>query len=531
MTPLLERLGIRPRPYLALVRALWTMDLRGQHFAKSTGVQPKMLMSPLFWVVGQCLTMSCIATLVLFARVDLRFFVFANLSLSVLLLATMVLVEFHEVVFDPNDRDTIRHRPIPLRTYAAARFTNLLAYVGLMGFALTVFPAVVGMGQAEAGLFYLPAYLAAAFACSMVAVAAVVWTLSFSGELGQLKDILAWSQILGILVLGYGGQFIFRDDSHAFFVWAAFPPAWREQIPTEWLARFVETASVSPGSDTALTGIGLVLLGLLAGAAAILRLRMLYADNAPARLAAARVLPPHRIGHANPGLGPLLSGPAERAGFWMAMRQLNRDGTLKVRVLLPLNTPLALLVLGIITDQFEPPALDGASILPLVAVYGVVVALAPVVYQLRITDSPEASWLFRLAPLPRPTELTLGAAKAVQLFVVLPISAGLGLVLAWQWGQPLSAALHALYAWVLAWPFALLGLLLMPPGLPFSQSEARGGSIGPLAVPMAMITSLAGLVGVAHAASGGHPAFVVGGIVLAIPVSLALRSQVTRRLA
>ena len=414
MTGLLERLGIRPRPYRALVWALWTMDLRGQHFAKSTGVQPKMLMSPLFWVVGQCLTMSFIATMVLFARVDLRFFVFANLSLSVMLLATMVLVEFHEVVFDPNDRDTIRHRPIPLRTYAAARFTNLLAYVGLMGFALTVFPAVVGMGQADAGWGYLPAYLAAAFGCSMVAVAAVVWTLSFSGSLGQLKDVLAWSQILGILVLGYGAQFVFRDDSHAFFVWAAFPPAWREQVPTEWLARFVETASTNPGSDTVATGIGLVLLGLLAGAATIVRLRALYADNAPTQLAAVRVLPARHIGRADPGLGPLLSGAAERAGFWMTTRQLNREGTLKVRVLLPLNTPLALLVLGIITDQFEPPALDGASVLPLVAVYGVVVALAPVVYQLRITDSPEASWLFRLAPLPRPAELTLGkAARAI----------------------------------------------------------------------------------------------------------------------
>jgi hypothetical protein len=528
VTGLLERLGIRPRPYLALVRALWTMDLRGQHFAKSTGVKPQMLMSPLFWVVGQCLTMSWIATMVLFARVDLRFFVFANLSLSVLLLATMVLVEFHEVVFDPNDRDTIRPRPVPLRTYAAARFTNLLAYVGLMGFALTVFPAVVGMGQAEAGWLYLPAYVTAAFASAMVAVAAVVWTLSFSGALGQLKDILAWSQILGILVLGYGAQFVFRDDSHAFFVWAAFPPAWREQVPTEWLARFVEEASVAPDAGTATTAFALVVLGLLAAVAAIVRLRMLYADNAPVQLAAARVLPPDRIGHANPGLGPLLSGPAERAGFWMALRQLGRDGTLKVRVLLPLNTPLALLVLGIVTDQFEPPALNGASVLPLVAVYGVVVALAPVVYQLRITDSPEASWIFRLAPLPRPAELTLGAAKAVQLVVVLPISVGLGLVLAWQWGQPLSAALHALFAWVLAWPFALLGLLLLPAGLPFSQTEARGGSIGPLAVPMAMLTSLAGLVGVAHAASGGHPAFLIGAILVAIPASLLLRARVTQ---
>ncbi|MEZ4318895.1 MAG: hypothetical protein R3F61_15380 [Myxococcota bacterium] len=524
MNAWLGALGIHPRPYRALVWALWTMDLRGQHFAKATGVQPKMLMSPLFWVVGQCLTMSCIAALVLFARVDLRFYVFANLSMSVLLLATMVLVEFHEVVFDPNDRDTIRHRPIPLRTYAAARFTNLLGYVGLMGFALTVFPAIVGAGMPEAGWLYLPAYLAASFGASMVAVAAVVWTLSLGGGLGQLKDLLAWSQILGILVLGYGAQFIFRDDSHAFFVWAAFPPAWRANVPTEWLAAFVEQAAVAPDATVLAQGAGLVALGAFAGASVVFRLRTIYGDARAPEAQGQIALAPHRVGNARPALvSPLLASAAERAGFWMAVRQLSRDGQLKVRVLLPLNTPIAVLVLGLATDQFEPPALAGASVLPLVAVYGVVLSLAPVLYQLRITETPEASWLLRTAPIARPVDLTLGAGKAMWFIVVGPIALGLAAVLAWQWGDPVSAVLHGLFAWSLAWPFALAGLFLLPPGLPFSQTEARGGSIGPLALPMAALTSLAGLLGAAHAANGGTPVFLGACVAGSVVASLALR--------
>jgi len=519
----LESLGIRPRPYRALVWALWTMDLRGQHFAKSTGVQPKMLMSPLFWVVGQCLTMSFILAMVLFARVDLRFYVFANLSLSTLLLATMVLVEFHEVVLDPADLDTIRHRPIPLRTYAAARFSNLLGYVGLMGFALTVFPAIIGMGQVEAGWLYLPAYLCASFAASMLAVALVVWTLSVGGGLGQLKDLLAWSQILGILVLGYGAQFVFRDDTHRLFVWAAFPPPWRANLPTEWLARFVESASVEPGSAQLLQGLGLLALGLAAGASVVFRLRALYTGPAIPTSHSERVLPPAQVGQLPTRLGPLLRNPAERAGYWLALKMLARDGQLKVRVLLPLNTPIAVLILGVATAQFEPPALGGSSVLPLVAVYGVVLSLAPVLYQLRVTDDPEASWVLRLAPLSRPTDLSLGAAKAVWFRVVAPISMGLAAVLFWQWSDPLSAVLHGLFAWALAWPFALAMLHLLPPGLVFSQTEARGGSIGPLAVPMAVLSSFAGLLAMAHAASGGHPGFLLGGIALSIPASWALR--------
>lgn len=243
-------------------------------------------------------------------------------------------------------------------------------------------------------------------------------------------------------------------------------------------------------------------------------------------------MPSGRVGRANPDLGPLLRGPGERAGYWMALRMLARDGQLKVRVLLPLNTPLAVLVLGIATSQFEPPALAGSAVLPLVAVYGVALCLAPVLWQLRITDSPEAAWLLQTAPLARPVDLLLGAAKAVWLVVVAPIALGLSAVLLWQWGDALSAMLHGLMAWALAWPFALGALYLFPTGrsraarrdmIPFSATEARGGSIGPLALPMAMLSTLAGMVGVAHAASGGHPALLVGVVVATVPASWMLR--------
>ena len=518
----LAAIGLEPRPFRALVKALWTMDLRGQHFAKATGATPQMLMSPLFWVVGQCLTMSCIAALVPFGRVDLRFYVFANLTMSVLLLATMVLVEFHEVVFDPSDVDTIRHRPIPVRTYAAARFTNLLGYVALMGFALTVFPALVGTGLAEAGWAYAPAYIAAAFGTSMTAVALVVWAMSIGGGLGQLKDLLAWSQILGILVLGYGAQFIFRDDSQAFWVWAAFPPAWRAYLPTEQLAVFVEQASRAPTAAHLVQGLALVALGLAAGASVVFRLRQLYGAGQIPVSTPERILAPHLIGRAGPRAFWLPSA-AERAGFWMALRFLARDGQLKVRMLLPLNTPIAVVVLGIATDQFKPPALSSEAVLPLVAVYGVVLALAPTLYQLRTTHTPEAAWLLRTAPLARPVELTLGAGKAVWLVVLGPIAAALTLVLVWQWGTPVAAVLHGLLAWALAWPFALASLHLLKRDVPFSEGDVRGGSIGPLAMPMAVLSTAAGALVAAHAATGGHPLFLLGTIAAAVPASWLLK--------
>ena len=148
---LLAACGIEPRGFLALLRALVLMDLRGQHFGRATATQPHFLVSPLFWVVGQCLFISALASLLLFCRVDVFFFAFANLALSMLLIASTLLVEFHEVVLDPQDLDVIGHRPIAPRTYAAARFANLLWYVALMYLALNLFPFLLGNGLPDAG--------------------------------------------------------------------------------------------------------------------------------------------------------------------------------------------------------------------------------------------------------------------------------------------------------------------------------------------------------------------------------------------
>src|SRR5205807_1967446 len=99
-----------------------------------------------------------------FARTDVFFFVFANLSMSLLMMASTLLVEFHEVVLNPSDLNLLGHRPVAPRTYAAARFANLLFYVGLMVAALNLMPLIVGAGLRDAGPRYVPAYLLASLA-------------------------------------------------------------------------------------------------------------------------------------------------------------------------------------------------------------------------------------------------------------------------------------------------------------------------------------------------------------------------------
>ncbi|MBI4607067.1 MAG: hypothetical protein HY721_34315, partial [Planctomycetes bacterium] len=340
MTRLLGRalaaLGVDRRSFECLAGTFVLMDLRGQHFARATGARHRHRITPLFWVVGQCLTLSAVASLVLFARVDVFFFSFASLSLSLLVTATAVLVELHEVVLDPRDLEVIGHRPVSPRTYAAARLANLLFYVALMYLALNTFPLVLGAGLRDAGPWYLPAYAIASLAGTLIAVGLLILLLPLGDSpagLEQLKEILAWVQIVLILVVGYGAQLIFRDGTQSFLVWAAFPPRWVDWTPPAWLARFVEAAATEPGPRAIGAAGILATLTVLVVAAALRRLARLYGRLEPARRGRApRPMPAERVGGlAGPVAARLLRSPAERAGFWLAGRLLAREGELKVR--------------------------------------------------------------------------------------------------------------------------------------------------------------------------------------------------------
>jgi hypothetical protein len=145
----------------ALLRAYLLMDLRNQQFARATGTRHRELFTPLFWIVSMNLFISCVASAVLFGRVDAYFFALVGLSISMLITATSLIVEFNEVVLSVDDVQVIGHHPVPARTYAAARVGNLLMYLSAIIVSTSIFPAIVGVGLRDASVWYLPAYLAA----------------------------------------------------------------------------------------------------------------------------------------------------------------------------------------------------------------------------------------------------------------------------------------------------------------------------------------------------------------------------------
>lgn len=495
------------RAFSALLRAFLLIDLRGQHYGASTGAGASDRVPPLFWVFGQYLTISCLATAAMFARVDVWFFAFASLSTSIVLIMSALIVELDEAILDPGDRDIIAHRPVSPRTYAAARLTNLLAYVAMMSAALTVFPTVVGAGLSDAGPLFAPAYFLASLVASVSAAGVTVLLHTMGARLEGLRAGLAWVQIILIMVLFYGGQLMLRNADGSFELFAARPPEWTRWLPSGLLASWVAGASSAPATRHAISAAASVGVAGAIAAAAFLRLGAAYRDmhGNVARGAVIEVAPP-RAGTLASRLASMLTrSRAEAAGFALTAIMLRRDADLRMRILPSLGPVAAAVVLAIGTKQAGNPFLARGTtiVLPLALIPLLAGAVPSALFALRTSRSHEAAWLLRAAPLADPGSLSAGARKAVLACVFAPFTLMIGVVLAIVWRRPLDAALFTAAAWATLSLAARLSARASLGDLPLSSPAARGAMSGSIALVSSVVSGVAGVVaGALFLASG-----------------------------
>lgn len=535
----LRALDIQPRPFRALLSCLILMDLRGFHYGKATGTGPNAVVSPLYWVVGQFLTVSLLLSAALYARVDAAFFAFAGLATAAVLMLSAVVVELNEAALDARDALIVGHRPLHPRTYAAARMVNLLFYVALLGTSLTIFPAVVGAGLRDAGPWYLPAYVFASALVNVGVAAAVLLLLTSLGAgpaLDSARAILAWTQIVLILVVFYGAQLMLRQATGGVELFAARPPAWLTALPLHALGRWVAEVAAAPrpehlGQAAAALGLVLALVG-----AAVLRLSRAYAGAHAGARAWRRVHAPRPPA---PGTlqGTLLQwicpDRQQGAAFWLVRAHLRRDPELAMRTWPTLATALAALLLGALTDQLADPLAGGdptKAVLPL-AVAALLASAVPVAVQnLAFSRDPQASSLLATAPLRDPAAFLAGVRKALLASVFAPAVLALAVTLAVLWRDPLHALVHAALTWVLIDGAARVSVPAVLRGLPFAQPMVRGATLGGIALVSAAVFAAASTAGAAYlfAARAGSPGLLGAGLLLGFALALTERWSAAR---
>lgn len=491
---------LQARPLRALLGALLKMDLRNQAYGKAIGAKPNELLPPVYWVLGQFLATSMLLSLMLFARVEVWFFAFANLSATAVLLFSALVVEFHEVVLDPADAEVLAHRPVSRPTYAAARLLNLLAYVAFMTAANAVFPLVLGSALRDGSWAFAAAYVPAVAitAAGVTAVVVLLYlVLGARSMLDRARPLLAWVQIASILVIFYGAQAMLRVADGGVEYLAARPPPWLERLPTASLARAVEAAVQGRWSDAGgVLGLGVAGAAVLCGLAGVV---LGLSWRSVGELQKMGSGPVSRGAAEKWGLTPFSTRRVEHAVRWLVRAMLKRDGELKMKSFPALATPAAAVALGWATGQLaDPSAVQGESIVLALAAPVVLAGAVPSLFQnVLFSRSADAGLMLSVAPIARGAEVGRGARKAVLMTLVAPAVFVLLLALAVAWREPVHAAVHAAIAWLLVEHAARLAQVMVLTHLPFSRAPVRGGAFGG-AIGVSAIAS-AGAMGVAAA--------------------------------
>lgn len=531
MTRWLRALGVAPRPFRGLLRTFLLIDLRAQHYSDATGVGEQAVIPPLYWVIGQFLTVSGLTTAALFGRVDADFFAAANLAVLALGVFSAMVVEFHEAAMDPADGPVLAWRPVPRRTYAAARMANVGLYVGGMILLQTIFPAIVGAAQRDAGPTWLLLYVAASVAVGATSAALVV-LLHAARPLGRALDGLrtgfAWIQIIGVMVLFYGGQLMLRNGTGSLEWFAAHPPPWFVLLPTTTLGQAVASASV--GEAGALVIAAAVGIAAVTGVVATLQLALAWARLGSASAGRSRVVVGTLVGTLGAGWIRLVTGTrTQAAGLWLFRAALLRDPEFRSRSLPALATGGAAAVLGLMTAQFADPFGPAASadvVLPLAAVVLLAAASPSLLYNTLFSRDFAAAWRLRSAPYP--ADLVEGMRRGVVLLVLLPATVALGVAAQVSWREPTHAAGFALGTWLVILLCSKLAAGAVFVDVPLSRPASRGGALGPIALPSAGIGAVAStIVGIAWLVRGERLA--LGGVVLALLVANAAVGRSTAR--
>ncbi|HLG42291.1 MAG TPA: hypothetical protein VI643_02915, partial [Planctomycetota bacterium] len=414
-------------------------------------------------------------------------------ALSMINTLMAVLLDFHVAILGPDDAEVIGTRPVSSRTYFLARLCNFLFYVGALGSAIHLGPALseaaAGRPALAAGLF--GAGLLSGYFCAGVVVLfySVVIRLS---DLERLKDLLVYAQI-GMTVLLIGAyQLLGRADRLAQVdlesaAWGSTPPVW-----------FASLAAWVAGEGDSWLAAGAV----AAAAAAILAPLPLMSFRYAEYLNSLRVV--RRRARADAPAGPrgvgvriwsrLLLTSGERRFFDFCSRQALRDRAVKMRAIPMALFPIIFLAWGLarggLDNPFEPgPAGDfGSTIVPFFILLGAV----NLVFVMQSSEHHSASWILRAAPLMRPADAVLGWHKTVMYGLAAPLFALFAVVTAIAWKAPAEAMLNAALLFVLADAAVSISMIALVRDFPFSRAVTRGEGLRVIGVYFILMAVLGG---------------------------------------
>ncbi len=428
---ILQKYLIDPVQVKALFIASLKLDFRKSGLAKGMKLGKSSRKSTFWYTILSYCFISIFMALGIFKVTDVASYSFLILTISMVMLAMAVIIEFHEIIINPLDADILGHRPITSRTFFVARLANLFFYITVMGASLTLFPAVMGVWVKGSHWTFAPLFLAISWTANLSTAAYMIlfYTLLVKWvNYDRLKDILAYVQMALTFILVIGYQFIPRMSEHiqpgqiAF----QFKNAWNFLVPSAWFTGL--TAGFYSGFST-----HMALLSLLAiGSTAILltiafrNISLEYAGYL--QKISTRV---ERFEKSHPKREKIKQTRSNRRfrwirrgeeefGYELTATYLKRDRTLRTRLFPSFGIPLAMLAFflfeGSLSDPFKNVK-GFETIFPLIFLVYVVFFFYEII---STSENWQGSWIFWAAPIEKPSALFWGGAKLFLIRYIFP---------------------------------------------------------------------------------------------------------------
>ena len=406
-------------------------------------------------------------------------FGFLTLSVSMVLVAMAIIIEFNEIIMNPEDGEILAHRPVDSRTYFWVKMANLLFYVTAFGLALNLPPAFVGLAYPGAPFYFPVVYLAVAWLAHATTAFAMVLLYSFLVRwlnYERLKDVLAYVQVVFSFVVFLGYQFLMRlmPQMHK----TELSGLWLYLVPPAWFAGWIGLLT-SPQFQFELFAALAVFLFVLVSGLAVRKLSLDYAQLTHKLSLSARIREEKSVAVENATReksGPMrwfLRGPVELAGYLLISRYLRRNRNMRMRIFPAFAMPLAVMGMFILDGEIRDPFIDPNLSVFMSLLF--LVYLAVFFHEIIPTsDHWQASWILHIAPVENYGQLYRGIMKALVLKYVTPYFVLIGVILATQ-----MALLHAIYLTVLNYVIFIaywLFMMIFMKDLPLSRKFERGRS-------------------------------------------------------
>ncbi|WP_338874224.1 hypothetical protein WBJ53_01205 [Spirosoma sp. SC4-14] len=348
----------------------------------------------------------------------------------IMALCAMTLIsDFSSVILDSSDNQIILPRPVSNRTLWLARIVHITSYL----FAIALSLSIVGIlftayrFGALAGLLSLAMSLLSAVLMVFLTNIVYLLLMRFVSE-EKLREVINYFQIV-LAVLFYGGyQFLPRLLGAQALNEIMEHQWWHYLVPPMWMAGTVEIF-IQPIFDTthlifAGLAITMPILGLwfmnrflttdFTQKLSIIDQESRTTSTSPTTVSSSTSLAP--TGWSERLSGWFTDNALERAAFAFTWRVTGRDRKFKLKTYPQLGFGLAYVV----AMSFQNYGLGAGGSFYLFALYfaGLYVMIAQ--YQLSVSDSYRAAWIYGSAPIQTPGNILAGSLKALILKLLTP---------------------------------------------------------------------------------------------------------------